>query len=266
MFSPEDRGLYTHCLGNLVLTNDNRVYSNYCFTRKRDGVTGPDGRRSACYMTSVLKQEQALALFSEWTPEQVVERQDQLASWAMDRWKVTVDPVTAGTASAVDDEEVLDDDALDADPMIEDPAAEATDWDWDTYASRMQIPPDRIEVARRTVEGVAAAVAPGQQPWRVKFRKGYVAFQRTGGHNVILVDLVWNRPVRLAIRLPTGCTPASLGLRNPFPQLEEIWLDYAHEWGWKIPSARDIPDLGYVVDLAGKYSARQEGHPAGNGA
>jgi Protein of unknown function DUF262/Protein of unknown function (DUF1524) len=68
VFGPEDRALYTHCLGNLVLTNDNRIYSNYCFTRKRDGTTGPDGLRSAGYKTSVLKQEQDLAAFSEWTP------------------------------------------------------------------------------------------------------------------------------------------------------------------------------------------------------
>ena len=265
VFSLEDRALYTHCLGNLVLTNDNRVYSNYCFTRKRDGITGPDGQRSACYKTSVLKQEQDLARFTEWAPGQVVERQEQLANWAMDRWKVTVDPVTAVTGSAVDDDEILDDDALDADPMIEDPPPDPPDWDWDAYAANMQIPPDRIEVARRTVEGVAAAVAASHQPWQVKFRKGYVAFQRAGGHNVILVNMVWNRPVRLAIRLATGCTPASMGLTNPFPQLEEIWLSYAHEWGWKMSSARDIPDLGYVVDLARKYSTRQETPPAGNG-
>ena len=127
----------------------------------------------------------------------------------------------------------------------------------------MQIPQDRIEVARRTAEGLAAAATASQQPWQVKFRKGYVAFQRDRGHNVILVDLYWNRPVRLAIKLPAGCTPASLGLSNPFPQLEEIWLGYAHEWGWKIPATDAIPDLSYVVDLAVKYSTLHDRPPPG---
>ena len=49
VFSPEDRGLYTHCLGNLVLTNDNRVYSNYCFNRKRERGHRP-GRAAVCLL------------------------------------------------------------------------------------------------------------------------------------------------------------------------------------------------------------------------
>ena len=61
VFSAENRALYTNCLGNLVLTNDNSVYFNYCFTRKRDGITDPDGKTTPCYRTSVLKQEQELA-------------------------------------------------------------------------------------------------------------------------------------------------------------------------------------------------------------
>ena len=106
-----------HCLGNLVLTNDNRVYSNYCFTRKRDGITGPDGQRSACYRTSVLKQEQDLAAFSEWTPVQVQQRQEMLAQWAIKRWELGPDhPVTDMAAVAVTGEEDLDD--ADMDPLL----------------------------------------------------------------------------------------------------------------------------------------------------
>ena len=63
-------------------------------------------------------------------------------------------------------------------------------------------PRTRIAVARRIVESLAAVVEAKQKPWRVKFRKGYVAFQRAGGLNVILVDLYWNKPVRLAISSP----------------------------------------------------------------
>jgi len=254
VFDPEDRALYTHCLGNLVLTNDNRVYSNYCFTRKRDGITDVSGKRSACYEISVLKQEQDLAAFSEWTPKQVRERQEMLAQWAMERWKVDpIQSVAPGAASAVDDEEVLDDDATDIDPMLEGSSEGVTDWNWDAYAADMGISEDRIDVARCIVDGLAAAVQAKQKPWKVRFRKGYVAFQRAGGLNVLLVDMYWNKPVRLAIKLPSAYTPQSLSLNNPFPQLDEIWIGYEHEWGWRVPSVSDIPDLDHIVDLADKY-------------
>jgi hypothetical protein len=168
------------------------------------------------------------------------------------RWKVDLDHMTASAPSAVADEEVLDDDAADADPMLEGSPTEVTDWGWDAYAS-IGISAQRIDVARRIVEGLAAAAEAKQKPWQVKFRKGYVVFQRAGGLNVIVVDMYWNKPVRLAIKLPSALTPQSLALSNPFPQLDEIWTGYEHEWGWKISSVADIPDLDRVVDLAASY-------------
>jgi len=118
VFSAENRALYTNCLGNLVLTNDNSVYSNYCFIRKRDGITAPDGKTTPCYRTSVLKQEQELATVDEWTPTQVRQRQDRLAQWAMKRWELGPDqPLTTIAALAVTGEEDPDDDT-DTDPML----------------------------------------------------------------------------------------------------------------------------------------------------
>lgn len=117
VFSAENRALYTNCLGNLVLTNDNRVYFNYCFTRKRDGITAPDGKTTPSYRTSVLKQEQELATFDEWTPAQVRQRQDILAQWAIKRWELGPNqPLTTVAALAVTGEEDLDD--ADTDPML----------------------------------------------------------------------------------------------------------------------------------------------------
>lgn len=117
VFSAENRALYTNSLGNLVLTNDNSVYSNFCFTRKRDGITALDGNTSPCYRTSVLKQEQELAVFGEWTPVQVQQRQEILAQWAIKRWELGSDhPVTDVAAVAVTGEEDLDD--ADVDPLL----------------------------------------------------------------------------------------------------------------------------------------------------
>lgn len=116
---------------------------------------------------------------------------------------------------------------------------QVTDWGWDAYDQDLHVPQQRISVAKRIVEGVAAAIEETQKPWQAKFRKGYVAFQRAGGYNVIMVDLWWNKPVRLSIKLPASQTPDSLGLSNPFPQLTPVWVEYEREWGWRIPAAED---------------------------
>lgn len=113
----------------------------------------------------------------------------------------------------------------------------------------------RIALAKRTVDGLTAAIEARQRPWQVKFRKGYVAFQRAGGYNVMVVDLVRNRPVRIAIKLPSGQDPDSLGLINPAPQLPVVWDASAHEWGWHIQSAEAIPDPEIVVGVADQYAA-----------
>ena len=111
VFGAKDRALYTNSLGNLVLTYDNSVYSNHCFNRKRDGITGPDGNTTRCYRTSALKQEQEFATFDEWTPALVHQRQDKLAQWAMTRWELSADqPLTTAVTFDLTDEDDLDDD------------------------------------------------------------------------------------------------------------------------------------------------------------
>jgi hypothetical protein len=111
VFSAKDRALYTNSLGNLVLTNDNSVYSNHCFTRKRDGITGSDGKTTHCYRTAVLKQEQELAAFEEWTPALLQQRQEILARWAMTRWALDPEQPLATTAeNPLTCDEDLDDD------------------------------------------------------------------------------------------------------------------------------------------------------------
>jgi hypothetical protein len=117
VFGAKDRVLYTNSLGNLVLTYDNNVYSNHCFTRKRDGITGPDGKTTSCYRASALRQEQELATLDEWTPAIVQQRQDMLAQWAMTRWELGADQPPTTVDFAVTGDEELDDD-LDADLIL----------------------------------------------------------------------------------------------------------------------------------------------------
>jgi hypothetical protein len=132
--------------------------------------------------------------------------------------------------------------------------ARKQEWDWDRYAAELGIPADRLDLGRVLVERLSEAIARAGLPWRVTFRKGYVAFQRAGNYNTLLVDLWWRQPVRLAIRLPES--PAALSLTSPYPDLEESWRDYDGEWGWWIPSIAAIPDLRPAIEIAAR------GHPA----
>lgn len=132
---------------------------------------------------------------------------------------------------------------------------QVTDWGWEAYNNDLHLPMHRIALAKRIVDGLTAAIEAGQRPWQVKFRKGYVAFQRAGGYNVMVVDLVRNRPVRLAIKLPSGQDPDSPELMNLLPQLPVVWDASTHEWGWQIQSAEDIPDPEFVVGVADRYAA-----------
>lgn len=121
-FKKTGRELYTHSLGNLVLTKDNTVFSNHSFSRKRDGVVGPDGTRTPGYATAALLQEQELATLEDWTPSQIVERQERLAQWAMERWRIALAVITDDESPVPDADPLAD---ADADPMldVDDPAS-----------------------------------------------------------------------------------------------------------------------------------------------
>lgn len=122
-FTAEDRERYTNSLGNLVLTFDNSVYSNFCFSRKRDGIGAADGSRTACFATSTLKQEQALATVPDWTPETLETRQALIADWAMQRWPL---PLTRVTFTASDEDDAATEEM---DPLLEDEPGFAGDGD-----------------------------------------------------------------------------------------------------------------------------------------
>ncbi|MET8257129.1 DUF262 domain-containing HNH endonuclease family protein [Micromonospora sp. NPDC005205] len=86
-FDGNERRQLTHALGNLVLTRDNSAYSNKDFPDKR-GSSGPGIAAKTCYAQAPLAQEQELARLADWTPEQVLGRQERLADWALERWAI----------------------------------------------------------------------------------------------------------------------------------------------------------------------------------
>lgn len=137
-------------------------------------------------------------------------------------------------------------------PRSEDQVAR---WSWDAYAAELNVPPERINVGQRLVEAIRTAVEQRGLPWQAVMRKGYVAIQRSGGYNILVVDLWWNRAPRLAAKLPAE--PASLGLTSPFPQLPEIWVPDEREWGWTVAPETPLPDVGVLIDLIKPFQPAQ---------
>jgi hypothetical protein len=149
---------------------------------------------------------------------------------------------------------VLDEDTTEEDDRPPARLVGRQEWDWDRYAAELGIPDDRLGLGRVLVDLLSEVIAEKNLAWQVVFRKGYVAFQRSGGYNTLMVDLLWRQPVRLAIRLPEP--PAALSLTSPYPGLKETWRDHDGEWGWTIPSTAAIPDLRPAVEIAARI------HPA----
>jgi len=100
-FTDEERRTLIHSLGNLVLTYDNSVYSNRCFTKKRGKPVAPGEQPTRCYAQAELMQERELAHLETWTPADIEERQQRLKTWALQRWPL---PVLA--SSEADDEDI----------------------------------------------------------------------------------------------------------------------------------------------------------------
>ena len=98
-----------HDLGNLTLTKWNTQYGNKSFVDKK-GDLGPE--TTYCYAKAPFFQEQALASWEEWGPDQIETRRGQLLAWAKDRWGVDF----SGMAEPSPEEELPDDeDEEDAD-------------------------------------------------------------------------------------------------------------------------------------------------------
>ena len=120
-------------------------------------------------------------------------------------------------------------------------------WTWESYAAKLDISAERIQVGQRLVEKIVAAAGHRRLPWRPVMNKGYVAIQRPGGYNVLVVDLWWNRAPRLAAKIPGP--PGTLGLTSPYPHLPEVWTPAEHEWGWTVTPGTSLPDVSVLIDL-----------------
>jgi hypothetical protein len=124
-------------------------------------------------------------------------------------------------------------------------------WDWAAFENVLGVDQGRIDVGRALVERIEGALRDRGLPWRTAFRKGYVAFQRSGGYNVLIVDLYWRRAPRLAVKVPAPIE--DLGVLDPFPGCAASWVENEREWGWTVPSLDLIPDVGAAIEIAYRF-------------
>lgn len=85
-------------------------------------------------------------------------------------------------------------------------------WTSDTYDSELKMPADRVAVVRTFADAIVIAIEECQMPWQPVLNKGYVAFRRRGGYDVLVVDVSWSHPPRMAVNLPDE--PSGLQLAN----------------------------------------------------
>jgi alkylated DNA nucleotide flippase Atl1 len=147
--------------------------------------------------------------------------------------------------------QVLDDDAIEADDNIPAGLVEQQEWSWERFAAELGIPDDRLSIGRDAVNMLTEAIAERNLPWKQVFRKGYVAFQRIGGYNTLIVDVYWRKVPRIAVKLPDS--PTSLSLSNPYPNLLETWSEHDREWGWTVDLPGLLPDMRPAVDIAERF-------------
>jgi hypothetical protein len=128
------------------------------------------------------------------------------------------------------------------------------EWDWERYASELAIPNERLAAGRKLVNLLTEVITEKDLPWKPVFRKGYVAFQRSGSYNTLVVDMYWRKAPRFAVKLPDS--PEALSLASPYPNLAETWTEDDREWGWTVGPFDVIPDLRPAVEIAERF------HPA----
>lgn len=157
--------------------------------------------------------------------------------------------ITAAELSSLID--VLDEDTTESAGGLPADLTGQQEWDWDRYAAELGLPDERLNTGRQLVNLLSEAITEQNLPWKLVFRRGYVAFQRRGGYNTMVVDVSWRRAPRFAVKLPDS--PAVLALASPYPDLEETWYEDEGEWGWTLGQHDIIPDLRPVVEIAERF-------------
>jgi hypothetical protein len=126
---------------------------------------------------------------------------------------------------------------------------QAAEGSWEDYAERF--PAERVAVARELYDRITRYVDDQDLPWTPALRAWWLGYKRAGGYYVPVIHLRVEKPVDFAVKLPAS--PDTLGLANPYPQLEARWDDGVREWSWLIPTLADTPDVAVALNISRKH-------------
>ena len=112
IWKPEEIEECLNDIGNLVLTQDNSVYKNFDFDRKKWGENhsgnNPADANVRCYGNSLIAQEREIAQESDWTIDAERRRREKLVGFILERWCPNVGSVEAlSDIDETDDEDDL---------------------------------------------------------------------------------------------------------------------------------------------------------------
>ena len=96
-FSLEQRQRWTNDFANLTLTYDNSGLGNLRFSEKK-GAPGKKGT----YANSPLFVEKEIASYEDWNETSLLDRRNKIKVWALERWKVDVEPRPKQTQNTIE--------------------------------------------------------------------------------------------------------------------------------------------------------------------
>ncbi len=123
-------------------------------------------------------------------------------------------------------------------------------WNWDAYRD-FGVDPPKLDVTRHLSQLVDKAVAKRGLEWTVRFNKGYVAYQRPSGYNVVVIAFASSSGPQFKIKLPKPL--GELGEKNPFQDLKMGWDDRHREQWWSVPDLNSISTVDVAVEIAARY-------------
>lgn len=124
------------------------------------------------------------------------------------------------------------------------------EWSWDAYEQEQGMSADKLETAKACFTSIQNALTQRGLTLQPVFRQGYFGFVRPGNYHVVTVDLRPRTPL-VSVKLPDP--PEQLGLENPYPGLEQTWDPDHRQWGWSVPDAASVPDLGVAIDFSSPH-------------
>lgn len=131
------------------------------------------------------------------------------------------------------------------------------DWSFDEYIERLGVDADRVRRSQELYDALVGEVERRQLPWKAKFNKKYVAFQRPGGYNIITLWPHGYSEVHLHVKMPEPLDV--LGQGNVFPSLSYDWIDAWRETAWTVDAHPTDPTefARAAVELAVRWNPEE---------